>query len=302
MTERVHEEPTTGFLLGAFASLAPICSLAFEQTDQAGCSWQYFPKSGTGPHTEAATGADFALIVEIEDRPARLAIFQAKRVESDKKRSFDLHQVRSINETKNGEPGKDVQESSPTSIPQFLRLLTHAISTASAAGVTEPSLKDIHWTHYLVYGKSWIRCVSLDKLARIETFYGSTTPPVPYDNPGVVYMTRLNSRSFFNLLTEGATPSHSRASLRGWLEIQPGDIDRIRDSLIQFTDVYVGRHGNGLEPSTTPSGESPSLPGSNAKEILSQLLKEDDGAHSSGKPKYAAPSNASPPGPRPKKT
>jgi hypothetical protein len=25
MTQRVHEEPLTGFLLGAFASLAPVC-------------------------------------------------------------------------------------------------------------------------------------------------------------------------------------------------------------------------------------------------------------------------------------
>jgi hypothetical protein len=79
MTQRVHEEPLTGFLLGAFASLAPLCSSVFDDTDEARCEWQYFSKSGTGPLTEPATGADFALIIENDGQLPRLAIFQAKR-------------------------------------------------------------------------------------------------------------------------------------------------------------------------------------------------------------------------------
>ncbi len=297
MTERVHEEPTTGFLLGAFASLAPVCSQAFEQSNDAGCSWQYFPKSGCGSHTEAATGADFALIIEFESGPARLAIFQAKRVESDKTQSFDLHQVREISRTKNDETATEPLELSPTSIPQFLRLVAHAKKTASSVRGARRHLSNIHWTHYLVYAKERIRCVSLDNLVHVAKSYATTTPPAPYKNPGVIHMNSSNARSFFGLLTTGATPEITGAALKGWLEIQQTDIDPVRVSLLRFTDVYVARHGPAPDLKNTPKGtaSSPPSPDAYTKDILSQLLEESDAELHRGLDPKVTPRSGKPP-------
>jgi hypothetical protein len=148
MTQRVHEEPLTGFLLGAFASLAPVCSAAFADEEEMRCSWQYFPKSGSGELTEPSSGADFALIIESVNISARLAIFQAKRENEKPPGTFKIHQVR--------EPrahAKGAVKSSPprlTSIPQFMHLVNHASRLAKKADVPS-ELATMRWVHYLIY-------------------------------------------------------------------------------------------------------------------------------------------------------
>lgn len=257
MTKRVHEEPMTGFLLGAFASLAPVCSSAFGDEDVAQCEWQYFPKSGTGWLTEPGSGADFALIVENDGQLPRLAIFQAKRENERPPDSFKIHQIRERRDDVNS---GELEAATPSSqIPQFLRLLEHSQKVARLAKAPD-SIIDVHWTHYLIYSPSTLRCVSLDQLNFVKACYDSQGLGGPFYSPGTVYVNKLSVRSFLWLLTRGANPSCDGEALKGWLQVPHELIQVIRDSLISFTDVYVAHHGPsptlendpGSDPSTSP--------------------------------------------------
>lgn len=291
MTQRVHEEPLTGFLLGAFASLAPVCSLAFEDEEDDRCSWQYFPKSGSGHLTEPATGADFALIVEKPGKLARLAIFQAKRENLSPADTFKIHQVREPDP-----PVKGAQASAPrpTQRPQFLRLLRHAQIIARRVKAAS-GLADLHWTHYLIYSPKTLRCVSIDQFGSVRRFYVKNEHDGRYPDPGSIDLQKCRVQNLFWLLTQGADPNCKGIDLKGWLEIPDGELEGVRESLISFTDVFVGHHGPRPNFDNDPSSGQPSSPEAIVAAALEKFLREDDAPaayrsspdHLSGKPQSA---------------
>lgn len=263
MTDQMQEEPTTGSLLGAFASFAPVCAAAFEE--YLSCFWQHFPKHGTGTPTEVSTGADFAIIINQEVGKSRLAVFQAKRPTSSDPDKFKIHHLRKRPASKSVD--------GEAQIPQFLRLLYHAISIAQKEERNEShviTLESIHWVHYLIYGQK-LRCLSLDKLASVKSCYDKQMPDQPWPTPKPVSIEESESRYLFWLLTNGATPSCSGDELKGWLEIDRSKVDEIRESLTAFTNVYIGHHGPGPKHTNNPEG-APISP----TKILEQVHRTHD--------------------------
>jgi hypothetical protein len=264
LTKRIHEEPLTGFLFGAFATLAPVCSSAFEDEEQDGLSWQYLSKSGPGDLTEPVTGADFALIIEKPGKLARLAIFQAKRESSKQPGTFSVHQVKERRPRKEGAKEPELR---PTHKPQFLRLLRHAKGVAIRAG-TPSELTDLHWTHYLIYSPEILQCVSVSQLGLVKKIYSKKRLGKPYPDPGPIKIGSLTVKKFLDLLVCGADPNCNGENLRGWLEIPDGEVERVRECLIHFTNVVVARHGPNPELNNDPASGQPSSPDAIAAQAL----------------------------------
>jgi len=87
----LDEETVTGALLGGFATAFPVCLGAFTESAEEAeriaaqnqCAWGQYSKMRTGNpvHNESDVGADFALVVFASPDRARIALFQAKRLE-----------------------------------------------------------------------------------------------------------------------------------------------------------------------------------------------------------------------------
>jgi len=86
LISQMDEETVTAAFLGGVTSAFPLCSLVFGSgSDQpVECSWGQFHKSAKGSSdedSEAHRGADFALVVWLTNEYARVAVFQAKKME-----------------------------------------------------------------------------------------------------------------------------------------------------------------------------------------------------------------------------
>ncbi|WP_313146469.1 hypothetical protein [Stenotrophomonas sp.] len=153
------EESTTGGLLGAFGATAPWCSALYGINPKFG--WIRYPKSGGSTISESATGSDFAIILKANDTTARLAVFQAKRVD-ESKNTFQIHQI---------SPSGADEESIPE--PQFLRLRDYGREILQTLGRNEIALPKMDWIHYLAYRNNSINCVPISDLSDIDLIYQS---------------------------------------------------------------------------------------------------------------------------------
>ncbi|MET4728561.1 hypothetical protein ABIE09_002371 [Lysobacter enzymogenes] len=264
VTKKIHEEPITGFLLGAFSALAPICSGAFEDNQQ--CSWQYFPKSGSDQDTEAVSGADFALIIEGLNGTARLAIFQAKLPSSPT--SFNVHQIRKKTDTSDTSKSNntaDRKKGSPTSTPQFARLLSYSKIIGYEALKKNFNTNEIHWAHYLIYMPDQLPCISISKLSDIEEKYLEQKKNGAYSSPGTIDISKREPIDLFWLLTNGANPKSNGERLKGWLEIESARLRDIKECLLTFTDVCIASEGPA--PAPIPGGDNIA----STEDILSKL-------------------------------
>ena len=87
----LDEETATGAILGGFATAFPLCLGIFTDANDVGnrdgalgkCAWGQYGKSRSGDlnQNETDRGADFALVIFGEGDRARVALFQAKRLE-----------------------------------------------------------------------------------------------------------------------------------------------------------------------------------------------------------------------------
>ncbi len=82
---RYDEETITGAFLGGLNTVFPFCAALFSSEEHVQrCCWGHFRKSVQGPGpSEAQAGADFALVVYQNKKIARVALFQAKKVDVD---------------------------------------------------------------------------------------------------------------------------------------------------------------------------------------------------------------------------
>ena len=153
------EETTTGGLLGAFGATAPWCAAHYGINPSFG--WIRYPKSGSSTISESATGSDFAILLRVGKNIARLAVFQAKKVDglSD---NFYIHQI---------SPAGTDKDSVPE--PQFLRLRDYGEKILSTLGRNDFSLPKMDWIHYLAYRRDSLNCIPISDLAQIDLIYQS---------------------------------------------------------------------------------------------------------------------------------
>ena len=275
ISARMHEEPTTSFLLGSFASYAQFCSAAFGAAGQIPCSWRYYPKYGTDASSEAITGTDFALIVECAGERPRLALFQAKSEKSTRETSFSVHQLCDLRSGATNVSIRSEKPPSPTLTPQFLRFLGHAQRIGIDATGSPVLFDHIHWAHYLVYGKKAMRCVPINQLGKISKAYQVKNADGSYANPRLVRVKDHAHLHFFSLLTMGATPTSKGLDLTGWLEIDAGQVEAMKKSLLSFCDVHVATHGPAPEPQPrSDGGKKPKSPGEISRSLLDLFQAE----------------------------
>lgn len=116
LVSRMDEETVTTAFLGGVTSAFPLCSIVFGSggPQPVECSWGQFSKStGTTANqdSEAYRGADFALVVWLTEELARVAIFQAKKM--------DVRGLRYALADINDSDDEDAQESSIPPIEQL---------------------------------------------------------------------------------------------------------------------------------------------------------------------------------------
>ncbi|MEB1301545.1 hypothetical protein ABFU52_13190 [Xanthomonas campestris pv. campestris] len=153
------EETTTGGLLGAFGATAPWCAAYYGINPDFG--WIRYPKSGGSTISESATGSDFAILLRVGNNIARLAVFQAKKVDriSD---NFYVHQI---------SPTVTDKDSVPE--PQFLRLRDYGEKILRTLGRNDFSLPKMDWIHYLAYRRDSLTCIPISDLSQIDLIYQS---------------------------------------------------------------------------------------------------------------------------------
>lgn len=289
ITERTHEEPTTGFLLGSMASFAQPCSAAANDIRHA-CSWQYFSKTASPEDSEVTTGADFALIIQHASGQARLAIFQAKRAIDDTE-SFTVHQLKKPREAEDGQ----TKTSRATEIPQFIRLVTHCLNVSHAThkdtnhgsdkgedqnNDVASSIDTLHWAHYLIYLPRRIQYIPLSRLSSIKNAYSTRTEGAPYPDPGPVIIADHPTKHLFWLLTSGAL-ADGEDEVEGWLNIDGSRLAEMAKRVRSFIDVCVARVDPGpeldLDLDSASATPQPTTTSEIAEDILDKLLTSQHG-------------------------
>lgn len=273
----MHEEPTTSYMLGSFASFADLCADAFGFNGTSSCSWQYYPKNGSDV-SEKITGADFALVIKCPGRKMRVAIFQAKREKSAKKGSFDVHQLKDNSGTE-------------SAIPQFVRFLSYATSIGSSAKGRAVSLEDIHWAHYLVYGATSMRCVSMSNLSQVAEFYERVKTEGKCRSPGMQYMDNQCSRNYLKLLSDGASTSLENGK-SGWLEVNSENEKDAKATLLEYFDVHLAQQGMGFDPA--PDEDMEELCASSDTNLAKSVAADPDALAQAGSDASAANTGTSP--------
>ncbi|MFA4626385.1 hypothetical protein P2A10_02140 [Xanthomonas perforans] len=151
------EETTTGGLLGAFGATAPWCAAYYGINPSFG--WIRYPKPGSSPISESATGSDFAILLRVNKNIARLAVFQAKKVDGSSD-NFYIHQISPASTDKNSVPE-----------PQFLRLREYGKKILRTLGRNDLSLPQMDWIHYLAYRDNSLTCIPISDLSQIDLIY-----------------------------------------------------------------------------------------------------------------------------------
>ena len=151
------EETTTGALLGAIAASAPLCFEAYDQNPD--FNWVRYPKSGQGSTAEPSTGADFALMLRVNETTCRFAVFQAKRTNSSG--TFSVHQI---------SPERAGTSKPPE--PQFIRLTDYAKNLLTGIRNKKTKTNQLTWVHYLSYEPSSIFATPVAALTDIAEHYG----------------------------------------------------------------------------------------------------------------------------------
>ncbi|HEV7270018.1 hypothetical protein [Pseudoxanthomonas sp.] len=204
----LDEESITAALLGAFSVTTPICASALSVPYGISSSWVRYSKNSTNGMAEKDTGADFALLIRLDTKRSRLAIFQAKKSGSIAG-SFDVSS------------NSPETSSRPKVEKQFTRLKDFSISILEEStrrrelsGPVEspPSgIKSLQWSHYLIYGHGGFHCCPLSSLIDVDQAICSSSP---------LATVRLANREHFGfaqMLNQGADIASAEAP--GWLTL-----------------------------------------------------------------------------------
>ncbi|AOL19846.1 hypothetical protein MOU_20173 [Xanthomonas citri pv. malvacearum str. GSPB1386] len=144
----LDEEEMSATFIGAMAATIPWFASEFTDSFTPGFDWHKYSKNGRGETSEGSTGADFALMIRIDDKNARVAVFQAKPAFDEG--SINIHRI---------SPNRISENMLPQ--PQILRLAQHGFK-ALPKGATAT---DLTWVHYAIYDKANCFCISLSSIA-----------------------------------------------------------------------------------------------------------------------------------------
>lgn len=204
----LDEESITAALLGAFAVTTPMCASAFSVSDGISSSWVRYSKNSTNGMAEKDTGADFALLIRLDTKRSRLAIFQAKKSRSVAG-SFD---VSSDSPATSNRPEVEKQFTRLKDFSIFILEESTRRRELSDPVESPPSgIESLQWSHYLIYGHGGFHCCPLSSLIDVDEAICSSSP---------LATVRLADRKHFGfaqMLNQGADIDSAEAP--GWLAL-----------------------------------------------------------------------------------
>lgn len=284
LISQMDEESVTSAFLGGVTSSFPLCAYVFgsQSNEAVNCSWGQFRKvpKGIDDHdSEAYRGADFALVIWLSDEYARVAIFQAKKMDERERSTPAGRGVTSYLNVHRRPPRKDkpFEDWREAQMVRLVRTGHEAIAAeecranagdgkmgwaeAARAHVQRKDfveksgaalLRHLHWVHYLGYLDEDAVCVPLSSipekvfLKELENRdYSVNCVEIKDDMEGL--------RPFVDLLIDGVTPSSSNISLeddlKGWKLMHSEVLKSILPELQSMMVVYAAddRGTKGLE-------------------------------------------------------
>ncbi|XGB23541.1 hypothetical protein KX924_12480 [Streptomyces sp. II-2-2-2] len=249
------EESYTSTILGGAAVAAPLLAVfgGHNPADQVTCGFGTFRKSGGAktPLSETATGSDFCLVVGHDEENAKVAIFQAKKLESNVK-----SRVLSIRRGPAESAKPHFQMTmllafvcrilAQSQAPSFKEFASDATSIAAASRLekfrshqVKALVKHIDWVHYVVYqdGEATTlpfnqldqSCIEAEISRAAQTSHKLTKPRAP----------------FIDTMTEGLSGKGA-----GWLVLPRTVIKKFLPELIEMGAIVVvdDKGGTGLTP------------------------------------------------------
>lgn len=277
----LDEESLTASFLGGLRVAVPAAAKQFgsgilEKTRR--CSWAAFNKSGraTDERSEAASGADFGLVLWESETHARLCIFQAKKVKTGGHgEAFDIHRsppkpsVRRPQLVMLAATGLrclkalEAAHMHPTSLdpgapPIADRDVIAEFLTDSSSQARMDVIKALDWIQYLVYRKDAPICVPLSEIPAnaIDREFALGASKTNYVDIG------FGSGTLRELVLSGLSDANPKA---GWPRVDRHTLETLLPDLLDLMQVYVasGRSG-GLVNSADARVEvvaQPSSPG-----------------------------------------
>ncbi|WP_146146980.1 hypothetical protein [Stenotrophomonas maltophilia] len=265
ISKNIDEESFTAALLGSFCESCQVCVAGMPPASNSSLTWRRHNKSGKGTQGEAATGADFALIIRLSNNFARAAVFQAKNGQSEKGSFKASHRSPEI---------EDYPEEE-----QFVRLRRYCRRILSAKNDAEEASLDLDslgWSHYLVYENFAAYCSPLSSLSILEQRISKD------GSPGTVRYKDYPYFNFVDILVSGC--NQEIAVQPGWLSLESSrEISAFVEAAKDLFDIY--------EASVDPAMDW--VPLIEDREILSNQEKirliKDNLLSPSAKPSVQAP-------------
>lgn len=260
VTPRFDEEPLTGAMIGAFVGSYPLCAASYPGPAEDALQWRSYGKNDPSSFGETATGADFALMLLIPNRPPRLAIFQAKSDASKSKVNNRLYvgQIKKSKKYPKDAKGKVVEGTGSFYVVYRNQVKTLTDTALAIHRHVNPSakLKDLSWVHYLGQFVSGVVAVPISK---ITGFVETSIAEVSVES---VDLNAHNSLPFEDLLIDACKPVPDY-----WLEIGV-DLDGVMPTPVDLTKlanmmpVVVGGGAGAMAMTFTMSGIEPTALGS----------------------------------------
>ncbi|QGL96412.1 hypothetical protein FEO90_06310 [Stenotrophomonas maltophilia] len=197
----LDEEEVTYALLGSFTSNIRTFALDFPDNFCPQFYWQRYSKNSRSQGSESASGADFAFLIRLNDDRARVAIFQAKKM--DAQGMVDITQISPHRET--ADQGELLPE------PQILRLLRNAQYISGNA-----NLDAMKWVYYAGYSDHGCSCSPLsDHITTLEnsrTFNDEVTAKLRDKRASLEQSPATDSKSTTILPSDGksSTPLNAK--------------------------------------------------------------------------------------------
>lgn len=247
----LDEETLTSCLFGGLAVALPLMVERYGSgvDKPQNVSWGPYNKAGrvSNDDSEAASGADFTLVLWESETRARIAVFQAKKGEWSKaSSSWSVNVHRKPRPPSTRRPQLVMLAATglrltrelkrePLCRDEAIRMLDNASSDSR-----KKQLSDFRWIHYLAYLNSVPVCVSLGDLEAktIDKEFASDA------NKQNLVEVSTDWPVFYSLIQAGLSKDPGKA----WLPVDKDTLQLLLPDLLDLMPVYVaGDRGGGFE-------------------------------------------------------
>jgi hypothetical protein len=315
----VDEETITAALLGSLKAHGGwAVDTIGEQESDIGLSWAHFPKSQSSQKfSEAATGADFSLVIRLDMENVLIGLFQAKFIERGKIDGAEVDCIDTYRRPRRPreKTGEKKGQQKVWRQSQLMTLVQNGSNILNNLKISNTGSSDfdlLTWLHYVCYRKpeyktgtkSGLFCVSVSALEepykkekqKHENNQGMGKNLVKLNGLPKLLFTELIDITNHQFNANKNDPSSKLPpelnEYYGWLKVEFSKLEELLPELITLVDMYIADDSSGGGGSV-PTIESKLPPGS--KPTWKLTVEKPSGPTPSSTPK-PPPSSPSPSG------